>query len=696
MNATLAAFVPAIGWALIDFLWQGLLIGALAALALRLLREARPQSRYLVCAIALAACVVLPVLQVARGLHADANAVPMVADAAHSAPLATSAVFVAVDETWQDALQQHLPWVVVLWSLGAALFALRMSLGLIWVHQLGRTRARSIDHDWQHRLDDLADALDVYRDVRLRILDATCALSSPVAVGIFRPVVLVPAALLARMQPELLEALLAHELAHIRRRDYLVNLIQSAVEALLFYHPVVWWLSRRMREEREQIADDLAARAIGQPRRLALALDALDRCQCESIALSQPLPAANGGHLMSRIQRLIQRTPDPSRRHTTSWWMALPILIFAAVCLTVYAHGRSAATPAAVTPRVNATPVPAEPVVVQPSHDRDVTVEADAMHEANDADASDDVSDNDADKDGKDSDASDDMDYSNSAPGPDSDSDSDTPVLAADTLANAHGAHPATASASDHRRDAYALVRAGKDGMTMSGDSGDDARVEHLRQNVRGDFLWTRHDGKEYIVQDPEIIAGVVQAWSATEALGKQMDALGKQMDVPGKRMEELGRQMQALEMDRHPEGKAMEESGEQMGALGREQGAIAVEMAGLELQMQGADRAQRDRLRAKLEAERARMEPLKERMKQLAAEMARRGQEMEKQREPMEALAKQMEAEREPMEAVGRQMRLLGRQMEERSHEADRAAREQLDRAIREGKAAPVHEQAP
>ena len=682
MNAIAASLVPAIGWALIDFLWQGALIAALAALALALLRGARPQARYLVCAIALATCVAIPALQVARGMHAQASGDAFVSiNVAHAATIITNAVVAAPQQVWQSALQQKLPWIVALWALGAGLFALRMSAGLLWVRWLGRRQPYAIDRGWQGRLDDLADAMGLNRDVGLRILDASVALTSPIAVGIVKPLVLVPAAVFAHLPAELLEALLAHELAHVRRHDYLVNLIQGAVEALLFYHPVVWWLSRRMRVEREQIADDLAARVIGEPRRLAFALDALDRSQCESLVLSPSLPAANGGHLMSRIQRLLQLDPNPSRRHAMSWLMALPILGLTAICLTVYAHGQTAPSQA----HAASSPHAAAPVGADTAKAPSVQASADTdMDDDDAADTGNTGNDNDEDD-------------NNAADTDDTDA---TQVEPADkTHASVHNAHVhvATTHGSDrHHGDSYAVVHEGKDGISMSGDSADMARIEHARQHVHGDFIWARHDGKEYIVQDPEVIARAEAAWTAAEAIGKQMDALGKQMDVPGKRMEELGRQMEALEAGRHPDDEAMEKSGGQMGELGREQGAIATEMAGLELQMQGADRAQREELRAKLEAVRARMEPLKEHMKLLAVQMEQRGHEMEKVREPMEVLAKQMAAEREPMEALGRQMEALGKQEEQASHEADRAMRDQIDRAIRDGKAAPVHEQAP
>jgi bla regulator protein BlaR1 len=137
-------------------------------------------------------------------------------------------------------------------------------------------------------------------------------------------VVLVPAALVPGMPPHLLEALLAHELGHIKRHDYLVNLLQNLVETLLFYHPAVWWLSRRIRAEREQIADDFAARHLGEPRRLALALSELERLQFSGAHLAQ---AANGGDLMLRIRRLLR----PSVQ-AIDWKALIPVLGLLLAC----------------------------------------------------------------------------------------------------------------------------------------------------------------------------------------------------------------------------------------------------------------------------------------------------------------------------------------------------------------------------
>lgn len=325
MDEWFGTAASSLAWALIDFLWQGLLVGWVAALLLALMRKARPQARYLVACGALLLCAALPLAgMVARMAEADAgaasSALPVVAASAVAGTV-SALPLTAIDTgrfagwaNWESVLQERLPLVLLLWALGAGLLALRMVLGLAWVRQ--RTRAGQYRRDpaWQARLDRMARGMGIARRVTLGLVDD---LASPVTAGWWRPVVLVPASLVSGMPPQLLEALLAHELAHVRRCDCVVNLIQSAIEILLFYHPAVWWLSNRIREEREQIADDVAASTLGEPRRLALALSELDLFQFTP----QLAPAAHGGNLMSRIKRLVRPEAEP-----LNWKLALPIL----------------------------------------------------------------------------------------------------------------------------------------------------------------------------------------------------------------------------------------------------------------------------------------------------------------------------------------------------------------------------------
>ena len=359
MNTWLPSFVSTLGWALVHFVWQGTLVGIASAVALIVLRNARPQTRYLVGCAALALCLLLPVVGVWHGLRADASFVDTTTSAVASADTVqfiASGQDIVSTASWRASLQDRLPWLVALWPLGAGLLAARMALGLIWIGRIGRARSGATHLRWQARVDRLAEVFGIRRAIGLRVVDA---LDSPVAAGWWRPIVLVPAALIADMPFELLEALLAHELAHIRRHDYIVNLVQSAVEALLFYHPVVWWLSKQVRIEREQIADDLAAQALGEPRRLALALQQLELFQQSQARLDRAsgitrlVPAANGGHLMSRIERLIR-----PNQHALSWKMALPIIGLTAICLTVYAHDNPSAAEPVVAATTIATVVP--------------------------------------------------------------------------------------------------------------------------------------------------------------------------------------------------------------------------------------------------------------------------------------------------------------------------------------------------
>jgi len=319
MNA--AFLTDSLGWTLLHFVWQGTLIGVATAVALATLRGAQPAQRYLVACTGLLACLLWPAAELALRLQGpDMLTAPMrFADAMLSNSVnGASGGLLAL-------LQSNLAVVVAFWGACAAVLALRMGLGLLWLRRSAR-RERG-DTDWQARTTRMAAAFGIARPVRLGVVDD---LASPLTAGWLRPVILLPAALITGMPAHLLEALLAHEMAHIRRMDYLVNLGQNVVEILLFYHPAVWWISGRIRAEREQIADDIAARHTGAPRELAQALSALERLQFGTPGLAL---AAGGGDLLARVRRLLR--PDT---RALNWKAAAPVLALGAACFAVYAN----------------------------------------------------------------------------------------------------------------------------------------------------------------------------------------------------------------------------------------------------------------------------------------------------------------------------------------------------------------------
>ncbi len=340
----------ALGWTLLHVLWQGALAGLATALVLRLLRGASAQARHLAACAGLLACLCLPTLTLVRLWPAGEAqtiqvAVSPVMTAAPPSPRPTPAP--SLGTRAERLLRPALPWIVGGWGLGAMICLLRLLGGWMWIQRLRRHRTRSAPREWQMRLKDLAHRLGLARCPELRLCEGV---EGPLAHGWWKPAVLLPASLLMGMDPVLLEALLAHELAHIQRQDYLVNLLQSLAETLLFFHPAVWWISARIRATREEACDDLAAKAIGEPRRLALALAALDRFQFPEPAPNLAL-GAHQGDLMARITRLLHPTqPRPLLGGL------LPALLAASLLSPMMA---SSAPPAQASP---ATPIlrPAE------------------------------------------------------------------------------------------------------------------------------------------------------------------------------------------------------------------------------------------------------------------------------------------------------------------------------------------------
>lgn len=305
---SLSLLIGQLGWTLLHFLWQGTLIAAVTGLGLRALRHGRPQARYALACLGLFACLAWPTAELLTRLAGSA------AVQAGAGAFAGSAVMPAqASPGLLGWLQGQLTVIVFGWAACACALSLRMLLGLWWIDAAARRYAD--DAHWQAHLDRLAHRMGIGRAVRLRVVGS---LASPLTAGWWRPIVLLPASLLTGMPPDLVEALLAHELAHVQRCDYLVNLAQNLVETVLFYHPAVWWISSRIRTEREHIADDLAAHCLGEPRRLALALSELEKRQFSHNHLAL---AANQGDLMSRIKRLLRPAAPVS-----AWKDALPVL----------------------------------------------------------------------------------------------------------------------------------------------------------------------------------------------------------------------------------------------------------------------------------------------------------------------------------------------------------------------------------
>ena len=303
------------GWTLVHFVWQGTVIGLLAALLLRVLRGSSATARYATACVALGAMLLAPaitVVSVSQSLDAIA---PLTLLSKPSDPDATlpAAAITTIARTPVEHLRAAvtvdtlLPLVVLVWSVGVALLAFRIAGGAWRVHRIHRAALAMAPSRWSAEAQRVADRIGLSRV--LRVVDAAM-IATPTVVGYLRPVVLLPIAACSTLSPAQVEAILAHELAHIRRHDGLVNLLQVLAETVLFYHPAVWWVSSRIRTEREHCCDDVAVAACGDPVRYAEALT-------ELAAWSTPPPrlalSATSGSLIQRVRRILM-----PRRHAAS------------------------------------------------------------------------------------------------------------------------------------------------------------------------------------------------------------------------------------------------------------------------------------------------------------------------------------------------------------------------------------------
>lgn len=295
-------FAPALASALLHALWQGALLALGAALAMAALHRRSAALRHIVGMGFLMAMAVMPALAFLRFWEQPGTVVNT-----GLLPAMTTPRIGVIPGVFEQEPGPAAATLAVLWLLGVSLMLLHHFGGWRWLGVLERRPFVPLPPDWQQRVLALQGAMGITRTVVVRLAADVVA---PFTARMFRPVIWLPLALLKQLPVAQLEALLAHELAHIRRLDWLWNGIQCIVESLLFFHPGVWWLSRCIRQEREHACDDLAVAACGDAIVLAEALAELERQR-------HPFPrlvlAAHGGSLMKRVTRLLSGTSSRTR-----------------------------------------------------------------------------------------------------------------------------------------------------------------------------------------------------------------------------------------------------------------------------------------------------------------------------------------------------------------------------------------------
>ncbi|MEO7917184.1 MAG: TonB family protein [Dokdonella sp.] len=322
-----------IGWSLLHFLWQGCVVGGLYSLVRSQLPSERADLRYAAGLVALgllALCLPITVAVLA-------SSEPVALATASASALTLETVGAGAPSAFDiDAL---MPWLVSLWSLGVLVFALR---AVREMRSYARIIATSSSNNPRidQMLEQVALRVGYLRKVRVLISDR---IDTPTLFGWIRPVILLPTAVVLQFPRQQLELILAHELSHLRRYDHYINLAQTVVETLLFYHPVVHWIARDVRHEREVCCDRLVLgtdrAASGEYVRTLAALQEL-RLQTSPLVL-----AASGGFLLDRVQRILL-SPDERPQQTrsnASYWIVLTMLLGGALLVTFQLREQRAA-----------------------------------------------------------------------------------------------------------------------------------------------------------------------------------------------------------------------------------------------------------------------------------------------------------------------------------------------------------------
>ena len=386
--------IDAIGWMLVHAVWEGGLVAAGLAITLWLARGGSSSMRYTLALAALVLAAVAPIVTTVTLGHSPVNSTHAIArqpiPATRLLPTTTSAASGTSASLTSSAaalprrqlldrvsarIDGLLPWFVGAWLVGVGLLSLRVVGGVAMVRRLGGRGLAAVDETTHVIATRLASRLGIRRMVRVV---QSFSVDVPMVVGWLRPAVVVPVGLFASVAPAQLEMLLAHELAHVRRYDTIVNLAQTIIETLLFYHPAVWWISARVREERENCCDDLAITATGTDRRdygaMLLLLE-------ESRSTARLAAAATDGSLVRRVRRII--LGPPTRVELGATWLAgiATMLIVFVVILpsrvpaiaAVAPHQQAAAPIARVPDTITTQPKPSassHPLTRSPSMNR--------------------------------------------------------------------------------------------------------------------------------------------------------------------------------------------------------------------------------------------------------------------------------------------------------------------------------------
>ncbi|MEL6194658.1 MAG: M56 family metallopeptidase [Bacteroidota bacterium] len=328
MNTFLESqLAEALTWTLLHSIWQGLVLWLLLVVVLKMTNMKSPSGRYVSGIMAMFTWLCWMCITLFQQIDTSAATIYEAGDitfaydiqeeaTAHFFHGEEHASLYEIQYWFQDIVFEYGSLFNLIWLSGFIIFGLKWVSGWMYVQYLKKSAYLIAEEHWREKLDILLKKMDIGKDIQILASDHVM---SPILVGHIKPIILFPAALLTGLQPEHLEAIISHELAHVKRHDYLVNIVISGMEMILFYHPAYWWMANMIKKERELCCDDMAVSVIKSPLKYAEALAEVQSYEQSAVSLAMGIQGSNKQFLLGRVRRLLTPSLEKETSHQRPW-----------------------------------------------------------------------------------------------------------------------------------------------------------------------------------------------------------------------------------------------------------------------------------------------------------------------------------------------------------------------------------------
>ena len=323
--------IQATGWTMIHSLWQGFTVAILMGIVMIGLQKKSSKVRH---EVAFFSLFLIFILSLSTFIYLYDSAVEGAA-LGTTITVITEGGFVLENVTivqsfFQKSIEyfnEHLPLIVTLWLMGMVFFLLRLLGGLAFIQKLKTQQQQALPAEWQTVFEKIHNKFPMKKTVR--IVESALA-KTPMVIGYLKPVILFPLGAVNQLTQQEVEAVLAHELAHIYRNDYLLNIIQSFIEIIFYYHPAVWWISANIRTERENCCDDIAVKICGSSITYVKALVTLEEIQ-PTPNLAMSFSSGSKNQLLNRVKRILNQPQNKfniMEKFTATCFLLVALFLF--------------------------------------------------------------------------------------------------------------------------------------------------------------------------------------------------------------------------------------------------------------------------------------------------------------------------------------------------------------------------------